>query len=103
MSHQKIRIEVDHDADAAYVRLSDRPVVRTEEFAERLLVDLAESDEVVGVEMLGLDPVVPLLELSTKYGLDEGLVSLIQQLLAAGRVRPSLEFVGAVGFAPEQV
>ncbi len=102
MNHKKIRVEVDHDADAAYIRLSDLPVARTEELAERLLVDLAESNAVVGVEVLGLDPVAPLLELAAEYGLDEGLVGLMQQLLAAGRERPSLEFVGAAGFTPEQ-
>ena len=47
-------IEIDREADAAYVRLSAAAVVRTEEIHDGIVVDFDADDGVVGVEVLGL-------------------------------------------------
>jgi len=53
------RLTVDYDARAAYLRVSDREVVRTVEVAEFVLVDLDAFDVAVGVEVLELDAEIP--------------------------------------------
>jgi uncharacterized protein YuzE len=47
-------IEIDDEADAAYVRVSAASVARTREIAEGILVDFDADDQVTGVEILGL-------------------------------------------------
>lgn len=48
-------VEVDHDAEAAYIALSAAPVARTVEVSPEVLVDLDQAGAVVGVELLTLD------------------------------------------------
>ena len=48
------RIEIDEEVDAAYVRMSAAPIVRTEELANGILVDFDVNNDMVGVEVLGL-------------------------------------------------
>ena len=51
---QRNIIEIDEEADAAYVRVRDAPVARTVELADGIIVDFDASDEMVGTEVLGL-------------------------------------------------
>ena len=47
-------IEIDRDADAAYVRLSAAAIARTAEIKDGIIVDFDADDGVVGVEVIGL-------------------------------------------------
>jgi uncharacterized protein YuzE len=51
---REYQIEIDEWADAAYARVTETPVARTEEVADGIVVDLDAKDEMVGVEVLGL-------------------------------------------------
>jgi len=50
----EVEIEIDEEADAAYVRLGAGSVARTEEIADGILIDLDADGELVGVEVLDL-------------------------------------------------
>src|SRR5260370_41835897 len=54
MTDPATEIEIDEQADAAYVRVAARPVERTEEIADGILIDFDADGELVGVEGLGL-------------------------------------------------
>jgi uncharacterized protein YuzE len=47
-------ISIDTDADAAYLRLAEEPVARTEERGEGIIVDYGADGQPVGVEVLGV-------------------------------------------------
>ena len=49
-----MKLHVDKEADALYLRLDESVIVESEEVAPGVVVDYNESDEVVGVELLYL-------------------------------------------------
>ena len=49
-----MKLNVDKEADALYLRLDDSPIVDSEEVSPGVVLDYNESNEVVGVEMLHL-------------------------------------------------
>ena len=49
-----MKLNVDKEADALYLRLDDSPIVESEEVSAGVVLDYNESNEVVGVEMLHL-------------------------------------------------
>ena len=49
-----MRLHVDKDADALYLRLDDSKIIDSEEVAPGVILDYNEQNEVVGVEMLYL-------------------------------------------------
>ena len=49
-----MKLSVDKEADALYLRLDDSPIVESEEVSPGVVLDYNESNEVVGVEMLHL-------------------------------------------------
>ena len=49
-----MKLNVDKEADALYLRLDDSPIVDSEEVSPGIVLDYNESNEVVGVEMLHL-------------------------------------------------
>ena len=49
-----MKLHVDKEADALYLRLDDSEIVETEEVAPGVMLDYNASNEVVGVEMLRL-------------------------------------------------
>ena len=49
-----MRLHVDEEADALYLRLDDSEIVDSEEVSPGVVLDYNESNEVVGVEMLHL-------------------------------------------------
>ena len=49
-----MKLNVDREADALYLRLDDSPIVESEEVSPGIVLDYNESNEVVGVEMLHL-------------------------------------------------
>ena len=59
-----MKLSVDKEADALYLRLDDSPIVESEEVSPGVVLDYNESNEVVGVEMLNLSKCSSSLNLS---------------------------------------
>ena len=49
-----MKLSVDKEADALYLRLDDSRIVESEEVSPGVALDFNEANEVVGVEMLNL-------------------------------------------------
>ena len=49
-----MKLHVDREADALYLRLDGSTVIKSEEVSPGVVLDYNESNEVVGVEMLYL-------------------------------------------------
>ena len=49
-----MKLHVDKEADALYLRLDDSTIVESEEVSPGVVLDYNESNEVVGVELLHL-------------------------------------------------
>ncbi len=49
-----MKLHVDKEADALYLRLDDSAIVESEEVSPGVVLDYNETNEVVGVEMLHL-------------------------------------------------
>ncbi len=49
-----MKLNVDKEADALYLRLDDSPIVESQEVSPGVVLDYNEANEVVGVEMLHL-------------------------------------------------
>lgn len=49
-----MRLNVDREADALYLRLDDSKIVESEEVSPGVVLDCNEANEVVGIEMLHL-------------------------------------------------
>ncbi|HEX4407487.1 MAG TPA: DUF2283 domain-containing protein [Xanthobacteraceae bacterium] len=47
----RIRLRVDHAADAVYLNLTDRPVKDSEEIADGIVVDYVDEGRFVGIEV----------------------------------------------------
>jgi uncharacterized protein YuzE len=54
-----VKVHVDKEADALYLRLDDSKIVESEEIAPGMVVDYNRKDAVVGVEVLHLSKRVP--------------------------------------------
>ena len=59
-----MKLRVDQKADALYLRLDNSAIIESEEVAPGVVLDYNESNEVVGVEMLGLSKRSPGLNLT---------------------------------------
>ena len=62
-----MKLSVDKEADALYLRLDDSPIVESEEVSPGVVLDYNESNEVVGVEMLHLSKRSSNLDLSALH------------------------------------
>lgn len=49
-----MKLRVDREADALYLRLDETPIVESEEVSPGVVLDYNRRNEVVGVEMLNL-------------------------------------------------
>lgn len=54
-----MRLKVDQEADALYLRLDDSLIVESEEVSPGVVLDYNEQNQVVGVEILGLSKRAP--------------------------------------------
>jgi uncharacterized protein YuzE len=59
-----MRLHVDKEADALYLRLDDSKIVESEEVSPGIVLDFNESNQVVGIEILNLSKNNPNLNLS---------------------------------------
>jgi len=57
-----MRLHVDKEADALYLRLDDSKIVGSEEVAPGVVLDYNEQNAVVGIEMLYLSKRTPKLK-----------------------------------------
>jgi len=60
-----MKLHIDKEADALYLRLDDSTIVESEEVAPGVVLDYNETNQVVGVEMLDLSQRPPNLNLTT--------------------------------------
>ena len=58
-----MRLRVDKDVDALYLRLDDSKIIESEEVSPGVILDFNENDEVVGIEMLYLSKRAPMVDL----------------------------------------
>ena len=54
-----MKLSIDKDADALYLRLDESPIVDSEEVAPGIVLDYNETEQVVGIEMLNLSHRAP--------------------------------------------
>jgi len=58
-----MRLKVDSEADALYLRLDDTSIVQSEEVSPGIVLDFNDRQQVVGIEILKLSTRSPLLNL----------------------------------------
>ena len=54
-----MKLKVDREADALYLRLDDSPIVESEEVSPGVVLDFNQQNQVVGIEMLQLSKRAP--------------------------------------------
>ena len=54
-----MKLHVDHEADAVYLRLEDAKIVESEQVAPGVIVDFDNRNRVVGLEVLHVSQRVP--------------------------------------------
>jgi uncharacterized protein YuzE len=59
-----MRLKVDREADALYLRLDDSEIIESEEVAPGVVLDFNQQNQVVGIEMLNLSKRAPGLNLA---------------------------------------
>ena len=58
-----MRLHVDKEADALYLRLDDSKIIESEEVSPGVVLDFNEHNQVVGIEVLNLSQRTPTLDL----------------------------------------
>jgi len=56
-----MKIHIDKEADALYLRLDDSDIIESEEVSPGIVLDFNASNQVVGVEMLNLSKRSPVM------------------------------------------
>ncbi len=75
-----VRVEIDRSADAAYIRLSEDTVARTEVMNDSVFVDLDKLGVTVGIEILGLGTVLPHAELQRRFHIHSSVLGTLELL-----------------------
>jgi uncharacterized protein YuzE len=57
-----MKLKVDAETDALYLRLDDSRIVESEEISPGIVVDYDEHDQIVGVEILGISRRTPMID-----------------------------------------
>jgi len=69
-----MRVKVDMESDALYFRLSEDPIVNSEEVSPGIIVDYNASGKVIGIEILEIKGRVPMADLTqVKVDLASGI------------------------------
>lgn len=74
-------LEVDLEADAAYVQFSDSAVKSTMEFSESIMIDFDEFRMVVGIEILGTGTKIPFSLLTERAHVPTSHVEILRSLM----------------------
>lgn len=93
------KIEVDTTLDAAYIRLSDNPVVTTAAVSDEINVDLDEHNVLVGIECLALDAKIPYSKLTQDFHLhsqDEAKVRSLLPSIQKSKIQGNFQGVSVV-------
>lgn len=75
-----IKLEIDREAGVAYVKLSEKAVVRTVEHGTAVFVDLDAMNVAVGIELLDLDCLIPFSDLVALYHVDSQVVDVLRKI-----------------------
>lgn len=76
-----LTLELDEDADAAYLKVGTGEVVQTVEYNESIMIDLDAYGMVVGIEILGGGSVeIPVDDLVSKYHIRSAVADLLQRM-----------------------
>ncbi len=59
-----MKLSIDKEGDALYLRLDDSTIVESEEIAPGIVLDYNEAEQVVGIEMLNLSKRSPEISLT---------------------------------------
>lgn len=62
-----MKLSIDKESDALYLRLDESPIIESEEVAPGFVLDYNEAEQVVGIEMLNLSMRAPELILSNLH------------------------------------
>ena len=69
-----MRVKVDMESDALYFRLSEDPIVNSEEVSPGIIVDYNASGKVIGIEILEIKVREPMADLTqVKVDLASGI------------------------------
>ena len=49
-----MKLSIDKEADALYLRLDESPIIESEEVAPGIVLDYNEAEQVVGIEIMNL-------------------------------------------------
>jgi uncharacterized protein YuzE len=80
MTKSRFKVSVDVEADAAYITMSDSPVVNTVQVTDGVLVDLDALRVVVGIEVLRINADIPFQRLIDEYHVHSDDVELLRLL-----------------------
>lgn len=98
MTERIIRVSIDPEVSAAYLRVSDAAVKRTVEVSDVINVDLDEHRMVRGIELLDLDAIIPYDELERLFHVDSRLINALKT------IRPTINgFMGSLQAQRETV
>ncbi len=81
MTEVKIKLELDPEADAAYISLSeDAVVVETCSVNDEVNVDLDDQRMVVGIETLRADAPIPFVDLEREFHVRSDVIDLLRTI-----------------------
>ena len=60
-----MKLKVDTESDALYLRLDEARIIESEEVQPGVILDYNEAGQVIGIEMLGISSRIPIEELRT--------------------------------------
>ena len=58
-----MKIKVDSENDALYIRLNENPIVESEEIQPGIILDYDDKGQAIGIEFLGIKKLMPLEDL----------------------------------------
>lgn len=80
MTKARFAVSIDIEANAAYIAMSDEPVVTTKQLTNEVLVDLDTLNVVVGIEVLRIDGEIPFQRLIDEYHVHSSDVEMLRLL-----------------------
>jgi uncharacterized protein YuzE len=87
---RRITVEIDTNVGAAYIELSDEPIVETVEVTPSVQVDVDATGTVVGVELLSLDADLPVELLERAYQFPAPVDAQMLSAIQMSYIRPKL-------------
>lgn len=77
-----LSVSVDHELNAAYIRTSNKPVARTNTLTSDVNIDIDTYGELVGIECLVTDAVIPFTTLIEEFNFQLSDVKKVRELLS---------------------